>query len=250
LRILITPACGFAALFSGFGCLGSNSSPADVTTLDNPSTLESVVVTGTRTPTSSDDSLASVTVLSREDIDARQALSIQELLQGEAGLQISNNGGLGKVSSVFLRGANADQVLVLVDGVRLGSATLGTTAFQYLQVDQIGRVEIVRGPLSSLYGSEAMGGVIQIFTRRPSGDGASFEADAAGGSHDTNSFGASIGVSSGPISYALSASNLSSNGYANCRGAPATATSPGGGCFVFDSAPDGFHNLSGSARLG
>jgi vitamin B12 transporter len=250
LRISITPACGFAALLIGFGCLGSDSSLADVTTLDSPSALESVVVTGTRTPTSSDDSLASVTVLSREDIQARQALSIQDLFQGEAGLQISNNGGLGKVSSVFLRGANADQVLVLVDGVRLGSATLGTTAFQYLPVDQIGRVEIVRGPLSSLYGSEAMGGVIQIFTRRPTADGASFDANAASGSHDTSSIGASIGVLSGPISYALSASNLSSNGYPNCRGAPVTLASPGGGCYVFDSAPDGFHNLSGSARFG
>src|SRR3546814_17702994 len=77
-----------------------------------------------------------------------------------------NQGGHGKLSNVFMRGAEADQVLVLIDGVRVGSVSAGLTAFQDLPVDQIDRIEIVRGPRSSLYGSEAIGGVIQIFTRR------------------------------------------------------------------------------------
>src|SRR3979490_1339054 len=125
-----------------------------------------VVVTATRTSQSIDDALTSVTVITRADIQARQAASVQELLTGEAGVQISNNGGLGKATALFLRGTEADQVLVLVDGVKLTSATLGTTAFEYLPVEEIDRIEIVRGPRSSLYGSEAGGGGIQIFTRR------------------------------------------------------------------------------------
>jgi vitamin B12 transporter len=215
-----------------------------------PSLLEGVVVTATRTEATVDDTLPSVTVLTTEDIEARQVLSFQDLLEGEAGIQVSNNGGLGKVSSIFMRGTNSDQVLILVDGVRMGSSTLGTTAFQYLPIDQIGRVEIVRGPLSSLYGSEAIGGVIQIFTRRPTANGVSFAGDAAAGSHDTSTIGANVGVVAGPLSYGLSASNLSSDGYPNCRGVPyVSPSSPGGGCFVYDSTPDGYHNVAGSARL-
>ena len=129
------------------------------TSASTDSGLEEVTVTATRTPNTLADTLASVTVLNQQDIELRQVLSLQDLFVGEAGVQVSNNGGPGKATSVFVRGANADQVLVLVDGVRMGSATLGTTSFQYLPVDQFGRVEIVRGPLSSLYGSEAMGGV-------------------------------------------------------------------------------------------
>ena len=118
-----------------------------------------VVVTATRTNQSIDDALSAVTIITRADIEARQATSVQELLTGEAGVQISNNGGLGKATALFLRGTDADQVLVLVDGVKLTSATLGTTAFEYLPVEEIERIEIVRGPRSSLYGSEAVGGV-------------------------------------------------------------------------------------------
>ncbi len=119
-----------------------------------------VVVTATRTIQSIDDALSSVTIITRADIQARQATSVQELLTGEAGIQISNNGGLGKATALFLRGTDADQVLVLVDGIKLTSVTLGTTAFEYLPVEEIDRIEIVRGPRSSLYGSEAVGGVI------------------------------------------------------------------------------------------
>src|SRR5438045_2746208 len=88
-----------------------------------------VVVTATRTNQSIDDALSAVTIITRVEIEARQATSVQELLTGEAGVQISNNGGLGKATALFLRGTDADQVLVLIDGVKLTSATLRTTAF-------------------------------------------------------------------------------------------------------------------------
>ena len=89
------------------------------------------------------------------------------MLAGEAGIDTTVSGGYGKSTSVFLRGTNSDHTLVLIDGIKVGSATLGTAPWQYLPLDQIERIEIVRGPRSSLYGSEAIGGVIQIFTRRP-----------------------------------------------------------------------------------
>jgi vitamin B12 transporter len=215
--------------------------------ISEPSEL---VVTGTRTSIPASDTLASTTVLTEHDIETRQVLSLQDLLQGESGVQLSNNGGLGKASSLFLRGTNSDHVLVLVDGVRMGSSTLGTAAFQYLPIDSLGRIEIVRGPLSSLYGSEAMGGVVQIFTRRPIRDGISFDADATAGSHGTSSIGAHLSAVSGSLSFGLSASNLSSEGYPNCTGAPyVSPSSPGGGCFVYDTENDGYHNVSGSASL-
>src|SRR5699024_2001686 len=96
---------------------------------------------------------------------------VLDLLRGQPGVAISNQGGAGKLSSVFMRGTNANHVLVLVlvDGIKVGSATSGGFAWQDMPLDQIERIEIVRGPRSALYGSEAIGGVIQIFTRK--GDG-------------------------------------------------------------------------------
>lgn len=205
-----------------------------------------VIVTATRTIQSIEDALSSVTIITRADIQARQATSVQELLTGEAGVQISNNGGLGKATAVFVRGTDADQVLVLVDGVKLTSATLGTTAFEYLPVEEIDRIEVVRGPRSSLYGSEAVGGVIQIFTHRGQGE-PQLTASAGGGSHNTENTSACLSGSTSSLSYSLSSSYLGSEGYASCRGTPVP---PGGGCFTFDFAPDGFHTVSQSARIG
>ncbi|PPT20054.1 TonB-dependent vitamin B12 receptor [Xanthomonas arboricola] len=131
--------------------------------------LDQVVVTASRTAQTQDQRLAPVTVIDRAQIERRQVNSLQDLLRGEAGVSLANNGGPGKPTSLFLRGTESDQVVVLIDGVRIGSATSGGAALQDLPIEQIERIEIVRGPFSSLYGSEALGGVIQIFTRRPQG---------------------------------------------------------------------------------
>jgi len=132
--------------------------------------LDEIVVTATRTARAADETLAATTVISRRDIERTQAQSVQELLAGQSGITIANNGGAGKTTSLFLRGAEADHLVVLIDGIKVGSATTGTAAFQDFPLDAIERIEIVRGPLSSLYGSEAIGGVIQIFTRKGGGD--------------------------------------------------------------------------------
>jgi len=131
--------------------------------------LDEVVVTASRTEQPISEVIGSVTVITREQIEQSQVQSLQDLLRGELGVDIANNGGLGKQSSIFMRGANSSQTLFLIDGVRLGSASAGITSFEFIPVDQIERIEIVRGPRSSLYGSDAIGGVIKIFTRKNEG---------------------------------------------------------------------------------
>jgi len=199
--------------------------------------LPTLVVTATRTSEAANESLASVTVITREDIERQQARSVQDLLRGVAGVQISSSGGLGKATSAFLRGTNEDQVLVLVDGVKVGSATLGTTTFENLPLDQVERIDVVRGPRSSLYGSEAIGGVIQIITRRGAGPLSSSLAVGAG------SFGtrhASVGLSGGDAGFwfNLSGSHMNSDGFNVRDGVPA------------EPDADGYENSAVSLRAG
>ncbi|HXS51835.1 MAG TPA: TonB-dependent receptor [Usitatibacter sp.] len=129
-----------------------------------PLPVESLVVTATRmlqpAPT-----LRDTVVITRAELDDMGALSLGEVLQRRAGVELRATGGPGQPESVFIRGAGPTQTLVLVDGMRVGSATAGTTAIEAIPLDLIERIEVVKGPLSSLYGSEAAGGVIQIFTR-------------------------------------------------------------------------------------
>lgn len=129
-----------------------------------------IIVTATRTAQTVDDSLASVTVISREDIERSHSSTLMELLQSlTIGLDVSRNGGPGSKTSMFLRGTESDHVLVLIDGVRAASVTDGSFNWSNLSPDQVERIEIVRGPDSTLYGSDAIGGVIQIFTRKEQG---------------------------------------------------------------------------------
>jgi len=205
-----------------------------------------VIVTATRIEQPLDTALASVTVITRADIERLQPHSLIELLEGLPGISIVSNGDLGKVSSVFVRGTNSDHVLVLIDGVKVGSVTTGTTAFEQLPVEQIERIEIVRGPLSSLYGSEAIGGVIQIFTRHgtPGGPGVpSF--DVSGGSHDTYQGEVGYSGSAGQGWYNVSGSGLYTDGIPVCSAdAPVTAS-----CYT--TVPrQGFRSASGDLNGG
>jgi vitamin B12 transporter len=128
--------------------------------------LDAVVVTASRTGQADTDVLAPVTVLTRADIERLQPKDLPDLLAHVPGIDVIRTGGPGSTSSLFLRGANNDHTLFLVDGQRIASATQGTTNFQFIDPEQIERIEVVRGPRSSLYGADAIGGVIQIFTRR------------------------------------------------------------------------------------
>ena len=203
-----------------------------------------VVVTATRTARTVDASLASVTVIERADIERLQAQSVPDLLRGAQGIQVSNSGGAGKVTELYLRGTAADHVLVLIDGVKIGSATAGTTAWQDLPIDQIERIEVVRGPRSSLYGSEAIGGVIQIFTRK--GGGALRPSlSLGGGSYRSADAAANLSGGGDQGWWSLGTSYQSTQGFNACDGVPGLA-----GCFTDEPDPDGYRNLSGSARGG
>jgi vitamin B12 transporter len=207
--------------------------------------VDPVVVTAARLSEPLSDVIGSVSVITRADIQRRQVQSMQDLLRGETGVSIANNGGLGKISSTFLRGTEADQVLVLVNGVRVGSATAGTTRIEYLPVDQIERIEIVRGPRSSLYGADAMGGVIQIFTR----DAEQPSITLGGGSHETVNTSASFGLKGENSWLSVSGSHIESEGFNSCRDSFNGAFFTGG-CFTDEPDADGFRNASGSVRAG
>ncbi|WP_127476041.1 TonB-dependent receptor domain-containing protein [Sulfurivermis fontis] len=197
-------------------------------------TIAPVIVTATRTAQTVDDSLAAVTVLDREAIAASQARSVTELLAGLPGVQVTSNGGYGKSSSVHLRGTNANHVLVLVDGMRIGSATMGSVSFEDLPLDSIERIEIVRGPRSSLYGADAIGGVIQIFTR--GGQGAPrLRAAVGSGSHDTYRASAGLDGKQGNTRYALDVSRLTTQGFNSIDGN--------------DPDRDGYRRTAASARI-
>ncbi|MGD2114307.1 MAG: TonB-dependent receptor [Acidobacteriota bacterium] len=137
---------------------------------------EEIVVTADRIPEPAQEAGSSVTVLDREEIERRQVTTVLELLRTVPGLEASQTGGPGRTASVFLRGASSGHTLVLLDGVRLNSPAVGSFDFADLTLDNVERIEILRGPQSVLYGSEAIGGVVSI-TTRAGGEG--FAADAA-----------------------------------------------------------------------
>ncbi|HRE14516.1 MAG TPA: TonB-dependent receptor plug domain-containing protein, partial [Usitatibacteraceae bacterium] len=127
--------------------------------------LESVVVTATRLAQPMTETLRDVTVIPRERIAEAGPVTLAELLQRHALVELRGTGGAGQPAGLFLRGTNAAQTLVLVDGLRVGSATVGTTSIENIPLDLIERIEVVKGPLSSLYGADAVGGVVHVFTR-------------------------------------------------------------------------------------
>ncbi len=128
--------------------------------------VDELVITATRTPQPLVTTLASVNIISRDEIEQAGTATLAELLQRKAQVEIRTTGGAGQPAGVFMRGASSQHTLVLVDGLRLGSATAGSPAFENIPLDIIERIEIAKGPLSGLYGSDAIGGVIQIFTRQ------------------------------------------------------------------------------------
>ncbi len=133
--------------------------------------LSDSVITSNRTAEERKDSTAAVTVFTRTDIDRLQPVSVSDLLTRVPGVQIVQNGGRGSNTGVSIRGTKTAQTLVLIDGVRVGSASAGGASLQHLNLEQIERVEVLRGSRSAVYGADAIGGVIQIFTRRSAGEG-------------------------------------------------------------------------------
>ncbi|TFV95227.1 TonB-dependent receptor [Oxalobacteraceae bacterium OM1] len=205
---------------------------------------DTVVVTATRTPQVATDVLADNVTITSEDIARSGETTLVNLLQRQRGIEIGRNGGPGTTASVFIRGTNNNQSLVLVDGVRIGSSTTGGATWSAIPLTQIDRIEIVYGPLSSLYGADAIGGVVQIFTKQ--GEGAPSVTAAAGfGSYNTRTLeggvsGSTSGENGPKWRYALRAAHEASDGF--------SATTPG--AFGFNPDKDGYKNDSVSGRLG
>jgi len=202
---------------------------------------DTVVVTATRTPQRAADVIADTTVISAEEIARSGAGSVADILQRQRGIEIARNGPAGTTTSVFVRGANANQVVVLLDGVRIGSSTTGTASWNAIPLGAIDRIEIVYGPLSTLYGADAIGGVIQIFTRK--GEGAPVVTASVGvGSNATRQADAGIaGSSGGPnaISYAFGAGYEDSDGFSSTR--------PGASGYNADE--DGYRRRNANGRV-
>lgn len=202
-------------------------------------TLALTPLTVTSTRSQQDSRLVSSTVISRQDIEHKQLHSIEQALRGVAGINITNNGGLGKQTSVFLRGTESDHVLVLIDGIRAGSATSGGAAWQNLPISQIDSIEVIRGPKSSLYGADAMGGVIHIHTRNATASSSrlSPEVSVGLGTYGHYKTGAAVTGKLDKAWYSLSASQEETEGF-NARQD------------LYEPDRDGFENYATSGRLG
>jgi vitamin B12 transporter len=145
--------------------------------------LAETVVTATRTPVKLDALDAPVIVVTRQDIERSLASDVSEILQQQAGLEIARNGGPGQTTSLFMRGTESNHTVVLIDGIRVNPGTIGGAALQNIAPESLERIEIVKGPRSALYGTDAIGGVVQLFTRGAAKDG--FSAGATYGSLNT-----------------------------------------------------------------
>ncbi|GBG13822.1 vitamin B12 transporter [Novimethylophilus kurashikiensis] len=177
---------------------------------------DDVVVTANRIPQPREAVLADVSVITGEEIARSGQSSLVEVLRTLPGVEIESNGGLGMASAVHLRGTSSQSVVVLVDGLRVGSATLGTTAFEQISPDQVERIEVVRGPASSLYGADAVGGVIQIFTKH--GESKPVASVSFGyGSYNTRKATASLSGAIGDTRASLNISTLNTDGISSLR---------------------------------
>jgi vitamin B12 transporter len=202
--------------------------------------LKETVVTATRSETRTDAVLSDVVVIDAEVLERSPGRSLSEVLSRNAGLQMSANGGLGKQSGLFVRGTETRHVLLLVDGVRYGSSTAGSASLDNIPLGIIDRIEVLKGPASALYGSDAVGGVVQVFTKRGA---KGFHPNA---SVTLGSFGhraASAGLSGGTdtFTYSLNAGTVRETGF--------SATNPRVASSGYNADDDGFDQDSVSASM-
>lgn len=202
-------------------------------------TLQEVVVTATRSETRVDALISDVAVIDRATIERAAGRSVSELLARTAGVMVSGNGGQGKESSVYIRGTENRHVLLLVDGVRYGSATKGTPNFDTIPLEMIDHIEVLKGPASALYGSDAVGGVVQIFTRKGV-SGFHPYASLTAGEWDRSEISTGASGGSGAFSYAFDVQTLSENGFSATNKRLAS----------FNPDRDGFSQNSSHASFG
>ncbi len=197
-------------------------------------TAEEILVTARRSSETVDDTLATVSVITREDIERSQAPDLLELLRLQAGVDLARTGGIGQSTALFLRGTNSNHTLVLIDGVRVSPLLSGAYDYAHMPIAQIERIEIVRGPQAAYWGSEAIGGVIQIFTRQPE----HWSLRIGAGSHGTRTAnaGAALRGERGMISANVGRNQTDGVSAQNENG------------FSFDPDRDGYENTHASVR--
>ncbi len=171
---------------------------------------ETIVVTANRFSQDVTEVLADIEIIERADIERLQPRSFVELMESIAGVDVIRRGGHGQTASLFVRGASSDQTLVLIDGIRVGSATLGEKAYSTISVSQIDRIEIVKGPRAAVWGSDAIGGVIQIFTRQY--DNKEYQLVNTFGTNSSFSREASIGFGSDRFKHTFSYASRETDG--------------------------------------
>lgn len=201
-----------------------------------------VQVTASRVAETVDSTLADVSVITRQDIDASLARDAFDLLRLEAGVDLYRTGGAGQQTSLFLRGTNSNQVLVLIDGVRVSSQNTGAFAFEHLPLDTIERIEIVRGPRASYWGSDAIGGVIQIFTRKLEGP----RVAVSYGSYGDADGSAGIGHWNGSDGYSVQVGLRHVRGFSATN--PGICNGPDDPYCIYDPDNDGFRNKNFTGR--
>jgi vitamin B12 transporter len=219
--------------------LASQLSIQDVRADDDAADLQQIVVSATRTAQPLDKTGSSISVLSAADLDMRQTLIVTDILAQTPGLTVSRNGGPGQSSSVYIRGAEPGESLVLIDGVRINdpSAPDGEAILGDLLNNNIDRIEVLRGPQSTLYGSDAIGGVINILTQRGGPGPLSLRVEAQAGSFDTQRFNTAANGTEGALDYGAAVN------YYDTRGISAADARNG------NTEPDGDVNLGATVNL-
>ncbi len=209
---------------------------------DEVQTQPTVQVTASRVPETVDDTLADVSVITRADIDASGARDVLDVLRLQPGVDLYRTGGPGQQTSLFLRGTNSNHVLVLIDGVRASSDNTGAFAFEWLPLDAVERIEIVRGPRASYWGSDAIGGVIQIFTRKLEGPRVAL---GYGTYRDANG-SAGIGHWNGVDGYSVEVGARHVGGFSATN--PGICNGPNDPYCTYNPDDDGFRNTNLAAR--
>jgi vitamin B12 transporter len=199
--------------------------------------LEETIVTATRTPVPVDSVGSPVIVITRNDIERSLASDVSELLQQYAGLEVARTGGPGQQTSLFTRGTESNHTVVLLDGVRINPGTIGSAALQNIAPESLERIEVVKGPRSALYGTDAIGGVVQLFTRgaaRADRENAGGSAGASFGTDATRQYYGDATLAAGQWRFGVGGS------YAETDGMPV---------YVADDSDRGWRNVTGRASV-
>jgi len=233
---LLMKTCVLHARSAALSLVVAAAWPAFSQTASSPQ-LRETVVTATRTAQPLSDLLADVTVVDRDTIERSGAAGLADVLARLPGIEFQRNGGPGTTTGVFLRGSESRFTAVYIDGVRIDSQATGGAAWESIPLGQIDRIEVLRGPAAAVYGSDALGGVVQIFTKRGEGPFAPF-VGVGFGSHGTRKADAGFSGSQGAFDYSLGLADERSEGF-NSR--TAAGQNPD---------LDGYRSRSANAKLG